>query len=114
MAPEPGGSPRFVVADIVRLHGQEYRREHCPTAAQEAVLRHVANCRTAAMGGHVDACDGCGSTRVSYTSCRDRHCPKCQSLARADWLEARLERLLPTAYFHVVFTIPAEINALQR
>ena len=112
MAPEPGGRPRFEVADIVRLHGQEYRCEHRPTAAQEAVLRHIANCRTAAMGGHVDACDGCGSTRISYNSCRDRHCPKCQSLARADWLEARLERLLPIAYFHVVFTIPDEINAL--
>lgn len=112
MTAEPGGRPRFEVADIVRLHGEEYRRAHSPTAAQESALRHIAACRTAAMGGHVDACDGCGGTRVSYNSCRDRHCPKCQSMARADWLEARLERLLPTSYFHVVFTIPDEINAL--
>ena len=96
----------------MRVHGQEYRRAHSPTAAQEAVLRHIADCRTAAIGGHIDRCDGCGHARISYNSCRDRHCPKCQSIARADWLDARLKRLLPVSYFHVVFTIPEELNAL--
>ncbi|MCK4414666.1 MAG: transposase zinc-binding domain-containing protein, partial [Candidatus Eisenbacteria sp.] len=106
------GRPRFEVADIVRLHGDPYRRARPPTPAQEAVLRHIADCRTAALGGHVDACSDCGHQRISYNSCRDRHCPKCQSLARADWLEARLKRLLPVPYFHLVFTIPDDLNPL--
>lgn len=97
----------------MRLYGDEYRREHSPSVAQEAVLRHIAECRTAALGGHIDECEhGCGFTRISYNSCGDRHCPKCQSLARADWLDSRLERLLPVPYFHVVFTIPDDLNAL--
>lgn len=75
-------------------------------------MRHIADCRTAALGGHVDECSSCGLQRISYNSCRDRHCPKCQSLARAGWLEARLQRLLPVPYFHVVFTIPDDLNAL--
>ena len=97
----------------MRLYGDEYHRAHSPSAAQEAVLRHIAECRTGALGGHVDECEhGCGFTRISYNSCGDRHCPKCQSLARADWLDSRLERLLPVPYFHVVFTIPDDLNAL--
>jgi hypothetical protein len=104
--------PRFEVADIVRVHGEQFRLAHRPSPAQEVVLRRIASCRTAALGGHLDECDACGHQRISYNSCRDRHCPKCQSLARADWLEARLGRLLPIPYFHVVFTIPEELNAL--
>jgi len=104
--------PQLEVADIVRLHGDEFRRAHHPSDQQEAVLRHIAECRTAALGAHLDVCDSCGHQRISYNSCRDRHCPKCQAIARADWLEARLERLLPVPYFHVVFTIPDELNAL--
>jgi hypothetical protein len=96
----------------VRSHGDEYRREHHPSAPEQAVLRHIAACRTAALGGHLDKCPDCGHQRPSYNSCRDRHCPKCQSAARADWLEARLDRLLPVPYFHVVFTIPDDLNAL--
>ena len=97
----------------MRLYGDEYHRAHRPSAAQEAVLRHIAECRTGALGGHIDECEhGCGFTRISYNSCGDRHCPKCQSLARADWLDSRLERLLPVPYFHVVFTIPDDLNAL--
>jgi hypothetical protein len=69
-------------------------------------------CRTAAMGGHLDQCDTCGHQRISYNSCRDRHCPKCQALARQNWLEKRLQTLLPIPYFHVVFTLPQELNAL--
>lgn len=108
----PAGRPRFEVADVVRAHGDAYRRAHRPSAAQEAVLTHIAECRTAALGGHLEQCDGCGHQRLSYNSCRDRHCPKCQNTARAAWLTARLERLLPVPYFHVVFTIPDALNPL--
>jgi hypothetical protein len=112
VADKQTGRPRLEVADIVRLHGDEFRRACHPSAPEEAVLRHIAECRTAALGGHIDQCPDCGHQRISYNSCRDRHCPKCQAIARADWLEARLERLLPIPYFHVVFTIPDDLNAL--
>ena len=98
--------PAFDVGDILRVHGPAYAARHPVSAEQAQVLRRLAACRTAALGGHVDACDGCGFTRTSYNSCRDRHCPKCQGARRAAWLEARLERLLPVPYFHVVFTLP--------
>jgi len=106
------GRPRFEVADVVREHGDDYRRAHCPSAAQEAVLNHIAECRTAALGGHLEQCDSCGHQRISYNSCRDRHCPKCQNTARAEWITERLERLLPVPYFHLVFTIPDDLNPL--
>jgi len=109
---EQTGRPRLEVADIVRLHGDEYRRAHHPSAPQEAVLRHIEDCRTPVLGGHLDACPDCGHERPSYNSCRDRHCPKCQAIARNDWLDARRERLLPVPYFHVVFTIPDDLNPL--
>jgi putative transposase/transposase-like zinc-binding protein len=76
------------------------------------VMRALEVCRTAPLGGHVEACDACGHTRISYNSCRNRHCPKCQALARADWLEARKADLLPVPYFHVVFTIPEPVAAI--
>jgi len=97
---------------VVRLHGDRYSREHLPSAAQKKVLRHIATCRTAALGGHVDECGACGHQRISYNSCRDRHCPKCQGPRRAQWLDQRLERLLPVPYFHVVFTLPGELNPI--
>ncbi len=75
-------------------------------------MRHILQCRTAALGAHLDQCDACGQQRISFHSCRDRHCPKCQSIARHDWLEKRLATLLPIPYFHVVFTLPHELNAL--
>ncbi len=95
---------------MVRAHGEEYRRAHRPSAAQEAVLKHIGECHTAALGSHLQACDTCEHQRISYNSCRDRHCPKCQNTARAEWLTQRLERLLPVPYFHVVFTIPDALN----
>src|SRR5271169_3730681 len=104
--------PPLEVADILRAHGDAYRATHPVSTAQAAVLRHLVTCRTAALGGHVDACGQCGFTRVSYNSCRDRHCPKCQAVKRAEWLEKRLQRLLPVAYFHVVFTLPATLHPL--
>jgi hypothetical protein len=100
------------VGDIVRAHGAAYRARHPVMPQQAQVLRRLAECRTAALGGHVDACSACGFTRISYNSCRDRHCPKCQASKRAAWLETRLERLLPVGYFHVVFTLPALLSPL--
>ena len=109
---ENGGRPRFEVADIVRAHRDDYERVHRPSPAQQKVMRHIADCRTAALGGHVEECDSCGRQRISFNSCRDRHCPKCQSTAREDWIEAQLSKLLPIPYFHVVFTVPEQLHAL--
>lgn len=104
--------PRLEVADILRAHGEEYRRLRTPSARARQVLRNIEQCRTRALGGHKDTCQSCGHVRFSYNSCRDRHCPKCQSLKKDEWLERRKERLLPIPYFHVVFTIPEELNPL--
>ena len=111
MIPQPT-RPLVEVADILRAHGETYAAGHAVSALQAAVLRRLAVCRTAALGGHRDACSRCGYTRVSYNSCRDRHCPKCQGVKRAQWLHKRLERLLPVEHFHVVFTLPAALNPL--
>lgn len=104
--------PALEVADILRAHGEAYQARHRVWTEQAAVMRHLVACRTAAMGGHVDACDQCGFQRVSYNSCRDRHCPKCQAAKRAQWVEQRLARLLPVPYFHVVFTLPEQLKPL--
>jgi Putative transposase/Transposase zinc-binding domain len=104
--------PSLEVADILRAHGEAYATRYPVSACQGAVIRRLSACRTAALGGHVDACSRCGYTRISYNSCRDRHCPKCQGLKRAEWLESRLQRLLPVEYFHVVFTLPAALHPL--
>lgn len=108
--------PPLEVADIFRIHGGCFRATHRISAAQHRVIRAIELCRTAALGGHVDQCDGCGHLSISYNSCRNRHCPKCQSLAKAKWLEARESELLPVQYFHVVFTVPEQIApiALQN
>jgi hypothetical protein len=82
------------------------------TTEQLAVLRAIARCRTAALGGHLDVCTACDHREPSYNSCRNRHCPKCQALAQARWIEGRLERILPVHYFHVVFTVPSELRAI--
>ena len=105
--------PSLEVADILRAYGEAYDARHPVSALQAAVMQRLARCRTAALGGHIDACDHCGYRRVSYNSCRDRHCPKCQARKRAEWLDARLERLLPVEYFHVVFTVPADLHPLM-
>ena len=106
------GRPALEVADIVRLHGEAFVRAHALSPDQHAVLRAIARCRTAALGGHVDVCDACGYGAIAYNSCRNRHCPKCQALAQARWINRRMERLLPTHAFHVVFTIPSELHGL--
>jgi len=105
--------PRFEVADIFRAHGQAYSKAHPLNKEQRKAMRDIQACRTAALGGHVDVCDnGCGFMRISYNSCRNRNCPKCQSLQSVRWLEKRFERMLPTNYFHVVVTFPHGLNPL--
>lgn len=102
------------VADVFRRYGDAYREQHGASLcrAQRRVMTAIELCRTAALGGHVEQCDQCGHQRISFNSCRDRHCPKCQSLARAQWLDDRRAELLATQYFHVVFTLPKEIAAI--
>ena len=102
------------LADIVRAHGAAYRRTHRLVPVQHRALRAIATCRTAALGGHRETCDHCGAVRVSYHSCRNRHCPKCQTLTKERWLAARKADLLPIPYFHVVFTLPHDLNALAQ
>ncbi len=104
--------PLLEVADIFRQHGYDFRLTHALSPEQRRVMRAIEQCRTAALGGHIDECDSCGHQRISYNSCRNRHCPKCQSLAKAHWLEARMADLLPVEYFHVVFTLPEQLASL--
>jgi predicted Zn-ribbon and HTH transcriptional regulator len=100
------------LADIVRQYGHEFRRSHGLPLSHLKVLRAIETCRTAALGGHRERCASCSFERYAYNSCRNRHCPKCQALTRAQWLEARQSELLPVPYFHNVFTLPHELNPL--
>jgi len=102
------------LAAIVRAHGSAYRVAHRISSAQQAVLRDVARCRTAALGGQREQCANCGHSRIRYHSCRNRHCPQCQALPQAKWRKAQRALLLPVPYFHVVFTLPHALNALIR
>jgi len=106
--------PRLEVADIFRRYGETYRAAAGPalSTAQRRVMTAIETCRTAALGGHVEQCDACGHQRIAYNSCANRHCPKCQSLKRAAWIEARTQDLLDVEYFHVVFTVPQDVAAL--
>ena len=100
------------VADIFCKHGNAYRMSRKIPLNHIRTMQAIERCRTAELGGHVDECDSCGRIRISYNSCRNRHCPKCQFLKKERWLEQRREELLPVPYFHVVFTIPAKLNPL--
>src|ERR1700754_3180182 len=100
------------VAEIFRSHGPAWRATTHLSLGQLKVMSAIERCRTAALGGHVLRCSGCARTEVSFNSCRDRHCPKCQASAAHRWLEARQADLLPVEYFHVVFTLPAPISAI--
>ena len=100
------------LGDLLRQHGERYEATHRVSSVGRKVIRALSECRTAALGGHLEACDQCGNRRAVYHSCRNRHCPKCQSLAQADWLEARRADLLPVEYFHLVFTLPHELCPL--
>jgi hypothetical protein len=110
VAGERSGGPEL--ADIFRSHGQSYQRTHRLSASQQKVMRAVSVCRTQELGGHLKQCDTCGFEHPTYNSCRNRHCPKCQSLAKAKWLEKQTSELLPVGYFHLVFTLPHECNRL--
>ena len=106
--------PLLEVADIVRAQGDRFIRSNFRWIhwAHRKVLRAIARCRTASLGGHRDQCPRCGYRAISYNSCRDRHCPKCQSGARDKWIMARQSELLPVAYVHVVFTLPHQLSPL--
>jgi Putative transposase/Transposase zinc-binding domain len=106
--------PTLEVADVFRRYGEVYRHQHGASMSgeQRRVMTAIEVCRTAVLGGHLERCDQCDYERNCFNSCRDRHCPKCQSLARAQWIEHRLAELLDCPYFHVVFTVPDEIAAI--
>ncbi len=108
----PGGSASNAVAEVFRRFGPSYLCTHVLSPEQARVLRHVIDCRTPALGGHGDLCVDCGKTWRSYNSCRDRHCPVCQGAQQARWIENRLERVLPTHHFHVVFTLPEGLRPI--
>jgi hypothetical protein len=105
------GRPRLEVADVFHHHGAAWRQANAGhlSLGQLQVMSAIEHCRSAALGGHVERCQDCGHSRIAYNSCRNRHCPKCQVVAARDWLAAREADLLPVGYFHLVFTLPAEI-----
>lgn len=107
-------SGKLELADIVRAHGAAFRAAHRLCSVQHRALRAIERCRTAALGGELRACDACGTQRYVYHSCRNRHCPKCQTRAKERWLAARSAELLPVPYYHLVFTLPHELNALAQ
>jgi hypothetical protein len=102
------------LAEIFRTHGAIYRQTHSLSRAQRRAMHAIETCRTAALGGHRDTCDTCGAVQISYNSCRNRHCPKCQTLAQVRWLDARRAELVPVEYFHLVFTLPHTLNPLAQ
>ena len=103
--------PKLEIADIFRAQGHAWRLANAGhvSLSQLKVMSAIEACRTEALGGHVAGCTKCGHHHIAYNSCKNRHCPKCQGPAARDWMEARAEDLLPVEYFHVVFTLPAEI-----
>lgn len=104
--------PKYEVADIFRLYGEAYKTNHAMTTNQRKVMAAITSCRTAQLGGHSEVCAQCGTTRNCYNSCRNRHCPKCQTMTKEEWLDKRKRELLPCGYFHMVFTVPHDLNPL--
>jgi hypothetical protein len=104
--------PKFEVADILRKHIGDYQNSYTLWPDQHRIVSHLLNCRTPNLGGHLHRCNHCGAERIRYHSCRNRHCPTCQHIPRERWIEARKSELLPAAYFHIVFTLPHELNPL--
>jgi len=101
------------VADIFRVYGEKYQRSHSMSYEQMKAMHHIQVCRSAKLGGHIEQCNQCGFERNAYNSCRDRHCPKCQTLVKEQWLNNRKAELLPCGYFHFVFTLPHELNPIM-
>jgi predicted Zn-ribbon and HTH transcriptional regulator len=112
--PAQAGRARFDIGEIVRAHRAQLETKHPLTREQKRVLTDIGQCRTAALGGHVDHCPSCGYEHPSYNSCRNRHCPKCQALAQEKWIEQRSARLLDVGHFHLVFTLPSELRFLAK
>jgi hypothetical protein len=110
----PRTRPALELADVIRAHGEAFAKSCILRPEERGALRAIVQCRTAELGGHLDVCAACGYERPSYNSCRNRHCPKCQSLAQARWIARRLERILPVHYFHVVFTLPSELRSVAK
>jgi hypothetical protein len=100
------------VQDIFLMYGRQYYQKYRLSPEQYKAMNAIMSCRTSNLGGHIDECDKCGYVRISYNSCRNRHCPKCQTITKEKWIDARKEELLPIPYFHVVFTIPEELNMI--
>jgi hypothetical protein len=108
----PRSQEQVELADIFRLYADDYRRSHAVSYEQLKVMRHIQICRTAVLGGHVEQCNQCAFEQIAYNSCRDRHCPKCQTLKKEKWLNDRKAELLPCGYFHLVFTLPHDLNPI--
>jgi len=104
--------PKLEMADILRKHMGDYRNAYPLWPDQYKIVSDLLNCRTASLGGHIERCNHCGTERITYHSCRNRHCPKCQQVPREKWTEARKQELLPVSYFHVIFTLPHELNPI--
>lgn len=109
-----GSGQQVEVADILRLYGDAYQQRHRLSGGQRRVIQDIRACRTAALGGQMAQCDHCGAQVIRYHSCQNRHCPKCQTVAKLRWVEARLRELLPIPYFHCVFTLPHGLNPLAQ
>ena len=103
---------RLQVADILAKHIEDYQSQYPLWSEHRKIVSDLLNCRTVNLGGHIERCNHCGIVRITYHSCRNRHCPKCQHMPRERWLEKRKDEILPTSYFHVVFTLPHELNTL--
>ncbi|MCK5097948.1 MAG: transposase, partial [Desulfobacteraceae bacterium] len=108
----PSMRPKIEIADIFRQYGRNYLQNHSASPEQVGVLNQIITCRTAAQGGHVAFCDNCGHSQNAYNSCRNRHCPKCQTMAKEVWVNKRKAELLPVSYFHLVVTLPHELNPI--
>lgn len=104
------GKPQYDLSQVIRDYGEDFSKKHAPLKQHLSVLSAIQTCRNAALGGHVQQCDSCSHVRISYNSCRNRHCPKCQGISRERWIAAREAKLLDATYFHVVFTLPQELN----
>jgi hypothetical protein len=104
--------PAWELAQVIERYGEEFSNKHTPNRYIKRTLSALLRCRTSSLGGHADKCDQCGYIRISYNSCRNRHCPKCQNTQREAWIESRKQDLLPVPYFHVVFTVPDKLNGL--
>jgi hypothetical protein len=112
VADQAAARPKCELAHVFREYGAEYRRTHRLPFSHRRVMQAIKNCRTSALGGHMEQCNLCGFKHPAYDSCRNRHCPKCQSMAKARWLEKQTSKLLPVGAFHPVFTLPHELNPL--